>query len=122
MKSISKGGGITSYRGLLRVNKGAIHSKSNVVCDALLMDPESKSNTYPYVDIEENQVDVGHEATVGKVGDKELFYLMSRGLTQEQALKMIVNGFIEPITRELPMEYAVELNKLIEMELEGSVG
>ncbi len=120
-KSISVDGGITSYRGLLNVVKGAKHSKSSVNCDAIIIG-DSKSNTYPTVDIRENEVDIGHEATVGRIGNDQLFYLMSRGLSKEEAMKMIVSGFIEPITKALPLEYAVELNRLIELEMEGSVG
>jgi Fe-S cluster assembly protein SufB len=121
-KSISKGGGRTSYRGLLKVAKGAYNSKSNVVCDALIMDTESASDTYPYIEIEESDVTIGHEASVTKVSEEQLFYLMSRGIGEDQAAGMIVSGFIEPIVKELPMEYALEMNRLIEMEMEGSVG
>jgi Fe-S cluster assembly protein SufB len=121
-KSISKDGGRASYRGLLKVHKGAVGVKSNVRCDALLLDEQSRTDTYPYIEIEEDQVTIGHEATVGKVGEDQIFYLQSRGLTEAQALTMIVMGFIEPIARELPMEYGVELNRLIELEMEGSVG
>src|SRR3954454_4580409 len=121
-KSISKDKGRTSYRGLLEIAKGASESKSKVVCDALLLDEESRSDTYPTIRIGEDDVDVGHEASVSKVGDEQLFYLQSRGLSEEEASKMIVNGFIEPITKELPMEYAVELNRLIELQMEGSIG
>ncbi|HLQ34219.1 MAG TPA: Fe-S cluster assembly protein SufB [Chloroflexota bacterium] len=121
-KSIAKGGGQTTYRGLVKVYNGAHGVKSKVRCDALLMDDESQSDTYPYMDIEDEQVDVGHEATVSKVGDEQLFYLMSRGLTETEATNMIVNGFIEPIAKELPMEYAVELNRLVQLEMSGSVG
>jgi Fe-S cluster assembly protein SufB len=121
-KSISKDGGRTSYRGLLEVAKGATGSKSKVVCDALLLDEDSRSDTYPTIRIGEQNVDVGHEATVSKVGDEQLFYLMSHGLTEEEAGKLIVNGFIEPIVKELPMEYAVEMNRLIELQMEGSIG
>jgi Fe-S cluster assembly protein SufB len=121
-KSISKDGGRASYRGLLKVHKGAVGVKSNVRCDALLLDEQARTDTYPYIEIEEDQVTIGHEATVGKVGEDQIFYLQSRGLTEAQALTMIVMGFIEPIARELPMEYAVELNRLIELEMEGSVG
>jgi Fe-S cluster assembly protein SufB len=121
-KSISKDKGRTSYRGLLEIAKGAAESKSKVVCDALLLDEESRSDTYPTIRIGEDDVDVGHEATVSKVGDEQIFYLQSRGLSEEEASKMIVNGFIEPITKELPMEYAVELNRLIELQMEGSIG
>jgi Fe-S cluster assembly protein SufB len=121
-KSISKDKGRTSYRGLLEIAKGASESKSKVVCDALLLDEESRSDTYPTIRIGEDDVDVGHEATVSKVGEEQIFYLQSRGLDEEEASKMIVNGFIEPITKELPMEYAVELNRLIELQMEGSIG
>nr|WP_290668880.1 Fe-S cluster assembly protein SufB [Ardenticatena sp.] len=121
-KSISKDGGRAGYRGLVQIYPGAHHSKSNVVCDALILDPESRSDTYPYIDIREDDVSVGHEATVSKVGEEQLFYLMSRGLSEADALNMIVSGFIEPIVKELPMEYAVEMNRLIQLEMEGSVG
>lgn len=121
-KSISKAGGRSSYRGLLKVAKGAYNSKSNVVCDALVLDPESATDTYPYIEIEETDVSIGHEASVTKVSEEQLFYLMSRGLSEDQAAGMIVSGFIEPIVKELPMEYALEMNRLIEMEMEGSVG
>jgi Fe-S cluster assembly protein SufB len=121
-KSISKDGGRSSYRGLLEVAKGAHGSKSKVVCDALLLDEHSRSDTYPTIRIGEDDVDVGHEATVSKVGDEQLFYLMAHGLDEEEAGKLIVNGFIEPIVKELPMEYAVEMNRLIELQMEGSIG
>jgi Fe-S cluster assembly scaffold protein SufB len=121
-KSISKDGGRAGYRGLLRVEEGAHHVKSFVRCDALILDPQSRSDTYPYMEIEEADASIGHEATVSKVGDDQLFYLMTRGLSQAEATAMIVAGFIEPIVRELPMEYAVELNRLIELQMEGSVG
>ena len=121
-KSISRGGGRASYRGLLRVNPGATGSKSKVVCDALILDEDSRSDTYPYIDIDENQVDIGHEATVSQIGEEQLFYLRSRGLTENEASAMIVAGFVEPITKELPMEYAVEMNRLIQLQMEGSVG
>lgn len=121
-KSISKGGGRSSYRGLLKVAKGAYNSKSNVECDALVLDEESATDTYPYIEIEESDVSIGHEASVTKVSEEQLFYLMSRGINEEQATGMIVSGFIEPIVKELPMEYALEMNRLIEMEMEGSVG
>jgi Fe-S cluster assembly protein SufB len=121
-KSISKGGGRTSYRGLVRVYPGMTGSKSSVRCDALLMDEDSRSDTYPYMEIDEDQVQIGHEATVSKIGDEQLFYLQSRGVREEEAMAMIVNGFIEPFTKELPMEYAVELNRLIQLQMEGSVG
>ena len=121
-KSISKDGGIASYRGFLLINEGAVNAKSNVECDALILDDKSKTNTYPTIKIKEQQSDVGHEATVGRISDDQIFYLMSRGLSKEQAMQMIVNGFMEPIIRELPLEYAVEMNKLIELEMEGSIG
>jgi len=121
-KSISRGGGNTTYRGLVHVAKGAERSKSKVNCDALIFDRESKSHTVPYIEINEKNVSMEHEATVSKVSEEQLFYLMSRGLSEEQATQMIVMGFIEPFTKELPMEYAVELNRLIQMEMEGSVG
>ncbi len=121
-KSISKGGGRTSYRGLLKVTKGSTDVKSNVVCDALLLDEKSRSDTYPYIEIDEEDVTIGHEATVSKVGEEQLFYLMSRGLSEEEATTMVVSGFIEPLVKELPMEYAIEMNRLIQLQMEGSVG
>src|SRR3982750_4438879 len=121
-KSISKDGGRGSYRGLLEVAKGAHGSKSKVVCDALLLDDKSRSDTYPTIRIGEDDVDVGHEASVSKVGEEQLFYLQSHGIDEEEASKLIVNGFIEPIVKELPMEYAVEMNRLIELQMEGSIG
>lgn len=121
-KSISKGGGRTSYRGLLKVYKGKGNVKSNVVCDALLLDPQSRSDTYPYIEIDDEDVTIGHEASVSKVGEEQLFYLMSRGLSEEDATTMVVSGFIEPLVKELPMEYAVEMNRLIQLQMEGSVG
>jgi Fe-S cluster assembly protein SufB len=121
-KSISKDGGRGTYRGLLEVGKGATEARSKVVCDALLLDEESRSDTYPTIRIDENDADVGHEATVSKIGEEQIFYLQSHGLTEEEASKMIVNGFIEPIAKELPMEYAVEMNRLIELQMEGSIG
>ena len=121
-KSISKAGGRASYRGLLKVYKGAKGVKSNVVCDALLLDPQSQSDTYPYIEIDEADVTIGHEASVSKVGDEQLFYLMSRGLSEEEAITMVVSGFIEPLVKELPMEYAVEMNRLIQLQMEGSIG
>jgi Fe-S cluster assembly protein SufB len=121
-KSISKDGGRTTYRGLVKVNEGAHGVKSHVRCDALILDEESRSDTYPYMEIDEKDARIGHEATVSKVGDDQLFYLMSRGLSEQQAVAMIVNGFIEPITKTLPMEYAVELSRLIELNMEGAVG
>ncbi|MGF1662196.1 MAG: Fe-S cluster assembly protein SufB, partial [Kineosporiaceae bacterium] len=120
-KSIARGGGRTSYRGLVQVLEGAHHSASTVRCDALLVDTISRSDTYPYVDVREDDVSMGHEATVSKVSDDQLFYLMSRGMPEDEAMAMIVRGFIEPIARELPMEYALELNKLIELQMEGAV-
>jgi Fe-S cluster assembly protein SufB len=121
-KSISKDGGQTSYRGLVRVEEGAYGCKSHVQCDALILDEESVSDTYPYMEIGAQDAIIGHEATVSKVADEQLFYLMSRGLSEEQAMSMVVNGFIEPVTRTLPMEYAVEWSRLIELQMEGSVG
>ena len=121
-KSISKNGGRSSYRGLVRVEKDAKKSKSNVVCDALILDPKSRSDTYPYIEVENQDVQIGHEASVSRIGEEQLFYLQSRGLSDTEASTMIVNGFIEPLVRELPMEYAVEMNRLIELQMEGSVG
>lgn len=121
-KSVSKDGGRTSYRGLLYVVKGATDSKSTVRCDALILDPLSRSDTYPTMDIEEERVMIGHEASVSRIGEEQLFYFQSRGIPQSQAEVMIVNGFVEPIVRELPMEYAVELNRLIQLEMTGAVG
>jgi len=121
-KSISKDGGITTYRGLVRVDEGAYGCKSHVQCDALILDEDSESRTFPYMEVGERDAEIGHEATVSKIADEQLFYLMSRGLSQEQAMGMVVNGFIEPITRTLPMEYAVEWSRLIELQMEGSVG
>jgi Fe-S cluster assembly protein SufB len=121
-KSVARGGGRTSYRGLVQVQEGAHGSRSTVKCDALLVDTISRSDTYPYVDIREDDVSMGHEATVSKVGEDQLFYLMSRGLTEDEAMAMVVRGFVEPIARELPMEYALELNRLIELQMEGAVG
>ncbi|MFE7742750.1 Fe-S cluster assembly protein SufB [Nocardia sp. NPDC057455] len=121
-KSVARGGGRASYRGLVQVNKGAYGSKSTVKCDALLVDTISRSDTYPYVDIREDDVTMGHEATVSKVSEDQLFYLMSRGLTEDEAMAMVVRGFVEPIAKELPMEYALELNRLIELQMEGAVG
>src|ERR1700741_87254 len=121
-KSISKDGGRSSYRGLLEVAKGAHGSRSKVVCDALLLDEHSRSDTYPTIRIGEDDVDVGHEASVSKIGEEQLFYLMARGIPEDEAGKLIVNGFIEPIVKELPMEYAVEMNRLIELQMEGSIG
>jgi len=121
-KSVARGGGRTSYRGLVQVLEGAHHSASTVRCDALLVDTISRSDTYPYVDVREDDVSMGHEATVSKVSEDQLFYLMSRGMSEEEAMAMIVRGFVEPIARELPMEYALELNRLIELQMEGAVG
>ena len=121
-KSVARGGGRTSYRGLVQVLEGASHSASNVLCDALLVDQISRSDTYPYVDVREDDVSMGHEATVSRVSEDQLFYLMSRGMPETEAMAMIVRGFVEPIARELPMEYALELNRLIELQMEGSVG
>jgi Fe-S cluster assembly protein SufB len=121
-KSISKAGGRTSYRGLLKVQKGCSDVKSNVVCDALLLDDKSRSDTYPYIEIDEEDVTIGHEASVSKVGEEQLFYLMSRGLSEEEATTMVVSGFIEPLVKELPMEYAIEMNRLIQLQMAGSVG
>jgi Fe-S cluster assembly protein SufB len=121
-KSVARGGGRTSYRGLVQVNDGAHHSASIVKCDALLVDQVSRSDTYPYVDVREDDVSMGHEATVSRVSEDQLFYLMSRGMTEDEAMAMVVRGFVEPIARELPMEYALELNRLIELQMEGAVG
>ncbi len=121
-KSISKDGGRASYRGLIRVNKGNTGVKSNVVCDALLLDETSRSDTYPYIEVDEQDVNIGHEASVSKIEDEQLFYLMSRGLTEEEATSMVVSGFIEPLVKELPMEYAIEMNRLIQLQMEGSIG
>jgi len=121
-KSVARGGGRTSYRGLVQVNEGAHHSQSIVKCDALLVDTISRSDTYPYVDVREDNVSMAHEATVSKVSDDQLFYLMSRGMEEDEAMAMIVRGFVEPIAKELPMEYALELNRLIELQMEGAVG
>jgi Fe-S cluster assembly protein SufB len=121
-KSISKSGGRASYRGLVKIQRGAKKSKSNVVCDALILDPQSRSDTYPYIELEEQDVTVGHEASVSRIGEEQLFYAMSRGLTEAEASTMIVAGFIEPLVKELPMEYAVEMNRLIQLQMEGTVG
>ena len=121
-KSISKGTGRSTYRGLCKVYDGATGTKSNVECDALLINETSRTDTYPYIEIEEKDANVGHEATVSKIGDEQLFYLTSRGMPEEEAMALIVRGFIEPIAKQLPLEYAVELNRLIELEMEGSVG
>ena len=121
-KSISKNGGRSSYRGLVRAEKGAKNAKCNVVCDALILDDESRSDTYPYIEILEKDVTMGHEASVSRIGEEQMFYLTSRGLSEAEASTMIVNGFIEPLVKELPMEYAVEMNRLIQLQMEGSVG
>lgn len=121
-KSISKSNGRASYRGLLKVHKGADNSKSTVVCDALLLDDESRSDTYPYIEIDAKNVTIGHEASVSKVGEEQIFYLMSRGLSADDAAGMVVSGFIEPLVKELPMEYAIEMNRLIKLQMEGSIG
>ena len=121
-KSISKNGGRGSYRGLVKVEPGAHNSKNNVVCDALILDSESRSDTYPYIEVCEQDVQIGHEASVSRIGEEQMFYLLSRGLTEQEASTMIVNGFIEPLVKELPMEYAVEMNRLIQLQMEGSVG
>lgn len=121
-KSISKDGGRSSFRGLLKVVKGAVNSRSSVACDALILDPLSRSDTYPDIDASENRVSIGHEASVSKISEEQLFYLKSRGLSDEQATTMVVSGFIEPLVKELPMEYAVEMNRLIQLQMEGSVG
>ena len=121
-KSISKGYGRSSYRGLVQIYDGATRARSNVECDALLLDETSKTDTYPYIQIEEKTAQVGHEARVSKLNDEQIFYLMSRGLAEDEAMALIVRGFLEPVAKELPLEYAVELNRLIELEMEGSVG
>jgi Fe-S cluster assembly protein SufB len=121
-KSVSKQSGRTTYRGLLHVAKGATNVKSNVRCDALLLDETSRTDTYPYVEVNEDDATISHEATVGKIGEDQIFYIMSRGFSESDALSLIVGGFIEPFTKELPMEYAVELNRLVKLEMEGSVG
>ncbi|HEX8002809.1 MAG TPA: Fe-S cluster assembly protein SufB [Mycobacteriales bacterium] len=121
-KSVARGGGRTSYRGLVQVQEGAVGAKATVKCDALLVDTVSRSDTYPYVDVREDDSSIGHEASVSKVGEDQLFYLMSRGLSENEAMAMVVRGFVEPIARELPMEYALELNRLIELQMEGAVG
>jgi len=121
-KSVARAGGRTSYRGLIQVDEGAYNSKTTVKCDALLIDDNSRSDTYPYIDCREDDVSMGHEATVSKVSEDQLFYLMQRGMNEDEAMAMIVRGFVEPIARELPMEYAIELNRLIELQMEGSVG
>jgi Fe-S cluster assembly protein SufB len=121
-KSISKNGGRGSYRGLVSVHPGAHNSRNNVVCDALILDPQSRSDTYPYIEINEQDVQIGHEASVSRIGEEQMFYLLSRGLSEQEASTMIVNGFIEPLVKELPMEYAIEMNRLIQLQMEGSVG
>ncbi len=121
-KSVSRGNGRTSYRGLLKVYEGAENSSSTVRCDALLLDELSRSDTYPTMEVDEERVQIGHEASVSKLGEDQLFYLMSRGIEEAEAAKMVVNGFVEPIVKELPMEYAIELNRLIELQMEGAVG
>ncbi len=121
-KSISKGNGRSGFRGLVRVSRGAERAQSKIVCDALLLDRESRSDTYPYIDVSEDDSKIEHEATVSKISEDQLFYLMSRGLSEEQASAIIINGFLEPFVKELPMEYAVELNRLIQLQMEGSVG
>ena len=121
-KSVARGGGRASYRGLVQVNKGSYGSRSSVKCDALLVDTVSRSDTYPYIEIDEDDVVIEHEASVSKIAEEQLFYLMSRGMTEVEASSMIVTGFIEPLVKELPMEYAVEMNRLIELQMEGSVG
>ena len=121
-KSISRAGGRSSYRGLVKVQRGAKKCKSNVVCDALILDSKSRSDTYPYIELEEQDVTVGHEASVSRIGEEQLFYLTSHGLTEAEASTMIVSGFIEPLVKELPMEYAVEMNRLIQLQMEGTVG
>lgn len=121
-KSISQDGGRTSYRGLVRATSTAKNARSKVVCDALLVDDESRSDTYPDMNINQNEITIEHEASVSKIGEEQLFYLQSRGLSEEEAESMIVNGFIEPVVKELPLEYAVELNRLIQLRMEGSIG
>jgi Fe-S cluster assembly protein SufB len=121
-KSISKDGGRSSYRGLVKVAQGVKNVRSNAVCDALILDPQSRSDTYPYIEVENENTSIGHEASVSKVNEAQLFYLMSRGLSQEEASTLIVSGFIEPLVKELPMEYAIEMNRLIQLQMEGTVG
>ena len=121
-KSVSRLDGRSTYRGMLHVAKGATNVKATVRCDALLLDDTSKTDTYPYMEINQEDATITHEATVGKIGDEQIFYLMTRGFTEEEALSLIVNGFMEPFTKELPMEYAVELNRLIKLEMDDSVG
>lgn len=121
-KSISQRGGRAAYRGLVKVVEGAENVRSNVVCDALLLDDKSRSDTYPYIEIEAKNVHMGHEASVTKIGEEQLFYLNSRGLSEEEAIGLVVSGFIEPLVKELPMEYAIEMNRLIQLQMEGSIG
>jgi Fe-S cluster assembly protein SufB len=121
-KSISKNGGRASYRGLVKATHDAHHCKSNVVCDALILDPQSRSDTYPYIEVNQDNLIIEHEASVSKIAEEQLLYLMSRGMTEAEASAMIVTGFVEPLVKELPMEYAVEMNRLIELQMEGSVG
>jgi Fe-S cluster assembly protein SufB len=121
-KSISKTGGRSSYRGLVQIHEGATGARSNVECDALLLDETARTDTFPYIEINEKTAHVGHEATVSKLDDEQIFYLMTRGLGEEEAMALIVRGFLDPVAKELPLEYAVELNRLIELEMEGSVG
>src|SRR5258707_3070567 len=121
-KSISKNGGRSSYRGLVKIESGARKSKSSVVCDALILDSKSRSDTYPYIEIDEQDVTVGHEASVSRIGEEQLFYLTSRGLTEAEGTAMIVNGFIEPIVKTLPMDYAIEMNRLITLQMQGAIG
>ena len=121
-KSISKAGGRSSYRGMVKVVRGASGSKSKVVCDALLLDPDARTDTYPLIQTDERRVEIGHEATVSKIGPDQLFYLRSRGLSEEESVTMVVSGFIEPLVRELPMEYAIEMNRLVQLQMSGSVG
>ena len=121
-KSVARGGGRTSYRGLIQVNEGSYNAKTTLKCDALLIDDISRSDTYPYIDCREDDVSMGHEATISRISEDQLFYLMQRGLNEDEAAAMIVRGFVEPIARELPMEYAIELNRLIELQMEGAVG
>ena len=121
-KSVSKGTGRTSYRGLVKIYPGMKKSKSTVRCDALILDPSARSDTYPYMEIDEEDVSIGHEATVSKVGEEQLFYLMSRGLSEAEGTAMVVNGFIEPIVKTLPMDYAIEMNRLITLQMQGAIG
>src|SRR5438046_10221552 len=121
-KGISKGSGIQSYRGLVKIYAGSHGAKSTVRCDALMLDDTARSSTYPYMEIDEDDVTIGHEASVSKVGEEQLFYLMSRGIPKDQAEGLVVAGFIEPLVKELPMEYAIELNRLVQLQMAGSVG